>query len=75
MFSGSEYAVKFFYVFKNVAMKRKKEEDMAEKVVAYLKEDAFDYYFQQFIIGDKPTGEVADFKVVKNKTIEKISTN
>ncbi len=45
VFDGKEGAKKFFYVYENVMMKGKTEEEKADKLVAFLKADVFDYCF------------------------------
>ena len=55
LFSGKGDARKLFYVFENVIMKGASDEDKAEKVVAYLQGEAFDFYFERFTNEDSLT--------------------
>ena len=47
-FNGKEDAKKFFYVYENVIMKNKIEEERADSLVACLDVKAFEYYFDNF---------------------------
>ncbi len=61
MFDVKEDAKKFFYVYENVVMKEKTEEEKADKMVAFLKADAFDYYFAYFNEDNAPTEAMKSF--------------
>ncbi len=74
VFDGKEDAKKFFYVYKNVVMKGKAEEKKDEKLVAFLKADTFDYYFDYFTEDNALTEEAKSFQVVKKAMLEKFST-
>ncbi len=54
VFDGKEDAKEFFYVYQNVVMKGKAEEEKADKLVAFLKADAFYYYFDYFTEDNAP---------------------
>ncbi len=43
-FEGKEDAKKFFYVYENVLMKGKTDEEKAYMLVAHLNAEAFEYY-------------------------------
>ncbi len=74
MFDGKKDAKKFFYVCGNVVMKSKNVEEKVDKLFAFLKADAFDYYFEYFTKDNAPTEEAKSFQVVKKAMLEKFST-
>lgn len=41
-------AAKIFFVYKNVSMKVKTEEDKARELLCYLQEEVFDYYYETY---------------------------
>ena len=73
-FNGNEDARKFFYLYENVVTKGLPDSERAEKIVAYLSEAAFDFYFDCFTLDNAPTEEAKDYGLVKKLMIEKFST-
>ena len=73
-FSGKEDAKKFFYVYENVVMKTKTEEEEADSLVAYLDGVAFEYYFDNFAEDKAPNEEARSFQNVKSALLEKFCT-
>ncbi len=74
MFDGKEDAKKFLYVYENVVKKGKTEDEKADKLVDFLKADAFNYYFYYFTEDNAPTEEAKSFQLVKKAMLEKFST-
>ena len=73
MFAGEEDALKFFYVFENVEMKEKSEEDKATESAAYLTGEAFQFYYETFTYDNKPTEEAKSFSTVKDRMLERFA--
>ena len=46
MFSGEEDALKLFYVFENVDMRGKTQEEKATEIIAYLTVEVFQFYYK-----------------------------
>ena len=65
MFSGEEDALKFFYVFENVDMRGKSDEENAVELVACLSGEAFQFYYENFTYDNGPTKEAKSFRSVK----------
>ena len=63
-FSRKEDAKKFFYVYENVVMKTKTEEEKAYSLVAYLDGEAFEYYIHNFTEDNAPNEEARSFQKV-----------
>ena len=72
-FSGKEDAKNFFYVFENVVMKNKTEEEKADRLVAYLDGEAIEYYFDNFKEDNALNEEARPYQKVKIALLEKIS--
>ena len=72
--NGKEDAKKFFYVFENVGMKNKTEEQKADSLVAYLDGETFECYFNNFTEDNPPNEEARSFQKVKAALLEKFST-
>ena len=64
-FSGKEDMKKFFYVYENLDMKNKSEEETADNLVAYLDGEAFEYYFDKFTVHNAPNKEVRSLHKLK----------
>ena len=50
------------------------DSERAEKIVAYLSEAAFDFYFDRFTLDNAPTKEDKDYSLVKKVMLEKFLT-
>ena len=74
VFDGKEDTKKCFYAYKNVVTKINTVEKKAEKLVAFLKADAFDCCNEYFTEDNAPTEEAKLFQVVKKAMLENIST-
>ncbi len=61
VFDCKEDAKKFVYVYQYVVMKGKTEIEKADRLVPFLKADAFDYYFDYFTEDNAPTEEAKSF--------------
>ena len=55
-------------------MKSKTDEEKAERLVAQLNGEAFEYYFDHFTDENAPTEEEKSFRKVKTALLEKFST-
>ena len=64
-FSGKEDPKKFFYVYENVVMKTKAEEEKADSLVPYLDVEDFEYYFDNLTEDNAPNKEARSFQKVK----------
>ncbi len=64
-FEGSEDARKFFYLYENVVTTSLPDCERAEKIVGYLSDAAFDFYFDRFILDNAPTEQAKDYGLVK----------
>ena len=73
-FNGKENTKKFSYVYENVVMKTKTDEERADSLVAYLDGEAFVYYFDNFTKDNAPNEEAVSFQKVKRALLEKFST-
>ena len=73
-FNGKEDAKKLFYVYENVVMKNKTEEEKSDSLVAYLDGEAFEYYFNNFTEDNSLNEEARSFQKVKSALLEKFST-
>ena len=73
-FKGSEDARKFFYLYGSVVNKSLPGSKRAEKIVTYLSDAAFDFYFYHFTLDNAPTEEAKDYGLVKRVMLEKFST-
>ena len=62
MSDGNEDAKKFFYVYENMMMKRKTDGKKANKLVAFLKADTFDYFIDYFTEGSPPSKRAKSFQ-------------
>ena len=60
-FNGKEDAKNFFYVYENVVMKNKIEEEEADSLIAYLDGEAFEYYFGNFTEHNAPNEKERSF--------------
>ncbi len=56
-FRGSKDPRKFFYLYDNVVTKSLPDSKRAEKIVAYLSDAAFDFYFDRSTLDIAPTEE------------------
>ena len=74
VFKGDEDARKFFYIYENVIVKGLPDTTKAEKIVAYLGGDAFDFYFDRFTMDNGPTAEAKSYQTVKDAMLKKFST-
>ena len=54
MYSGEADAKNFFYVLENFEIRGKPEEDMAVELVAYLTDETFQFYYENFMCDDGP---------------------
>ncbi len=70
---GKEDAKKFFYVYENVLMKGKTDEEKADRLLAHLNAEAFEYYFDHFTDENAPTEEAKPFWKVKAALLKKFS--
>ncbi len=61
-FDSKEGAKKFFYAYKNVLMKGKTEEEEADRLVANLNAETFEYYFDHFTDVNDRTEEATSFQ-------------
>ncbi len=73
-FKGNEDAQKFFYLYENVVTKNMPDSERAEKIVAYLSDAVFDFFFDRFTLDNFPTEEAKDYGLVKKEMQEKFST-
>ncbi len=73
-FKGSEDAGKFLYLYENGVNKILPDCERAEKIVAYLRESAFGFYFDRFTLSNAPTEEAKGYGLVKKVMLEKFST-
>ncbi len=58
-FDGEKDAKRFFYVYENVLMKGRKDEEKADRLVAHLNTEAFEYYFDHFTDENAPTEKLS----------------
>ena len=73
-FKGSKDARKFFYLYENDVTKSLPDSERAEKIVAYLSDAAFDFYFDRFTLDNAPTEDAKDYGLVKKVMLEKFLT-
>ncbi len=73
-FKGSQDAQKFFYVYENVVTKSLLDSKRAKKVMAYLSDAVFEFYFDGFTLDNAPTEEAEDYVLVKKVMLENFST-
>ncbi len=73
-FDGKEDAKKFFYVYENVLIMGKTDEEKEDRLVAHLNAEAFENYFDHFTDKKAPTEEAKSFQLVKKAQLEKFST-
>ncbi len=73
-FKGSEDAQKFFYLYENVVTKSLPDSERAEKIVAYLHDESFDFYFDRFPLDNAPTEGTKDYVLVKKVMLDILST-
>ena len=73
IFSGSEDAVKFSYLYENLVTKVWQDNDKSEKIVSYVARSAFDFDFDHFMMDNGPTDEAKDCSKVKGVMLEKFS--
>ena len=59
-FESSKDARKFFYLYENVVNKSLPDRKRAEKIVVYLSDAVFDFYFDRFTLENAPTKEAKD---------------
>ncbi len=50
------------------------DSERAEKIVAYLSDAAFDFYFDRFTMDNAPTEEAKDYGLVNKVLLERLST-
>ncbi len=74
VFKGDEDARKFFYLYEDVATKGIPDTAKAEKIVAYLGGEVFDFYFERFTIENGPILEAKNYQLVKKEMLKKFST-
>lgn len=70
-FDGKGSARKFFYLYENVVIKVRSDEEKDERIVAYLTGDAFEYYFDNFTEENPSTEDARSVKFVKDYLFEK----
>ena len=73
-FKGDEEARKFFFLYKNVVTKSLPDNEMAEKIVAYLSGAAFDFYFDRLSLDNATAEEAKQYGLVMKVMLEKFST-
>ena len=54
IFKGGEDARKFFYLFDNILTKSLPDRERVEKIVTYLSDTAFGFYFDRFNLDNSP---------------------
>ncbi len=69
-FDGKEDPKKFFCIHDNVQMKGKMDEEKADRLVAHLNAEAFEYYFDNFTDENAPTEETKSFRKVEADLLE-----
>lgn len=57
--------MKFLFIFENVAMRWKSDENMAPGLLGFLEKDAFEFYFDTFDIQGSLPHETKDCRSVK----------
>ena len=72
-FNDKKGAKRFFYVYRNVVMKDKTEKDKADNIIAYLDDEAFEYYFENFIYDIALNKEPRSLQKVKTEKSVKFS--
>ncbi len=73
-FKGSEDARKLFYLFENVVTKSSPDSERAEKILIYLRDAAFDFYFDRITLDNARIEEANDYVLVKKVMLRKFST-
>ncbi len=73
-FKGSADARNFFYLYEKVVIKSLPGSERAGKIVAYLSDAAFDFYFDRFTLDNAPTEEAKDYGLVKKVMLKKFWT-
>ncbi len=73
VFKCSETARNFFYLYENFVTNSLPDSQRAEKIVAYLSDSAFDFYFDCFTLDKSPTEESNDYGLVKTVMLVKLS--
>ncbi len=63
----------FFYLCENVVTKSLPDSERAEKIVAYLSDATFDFYFDRFTLGKDPTKEAKDYGLLRKVILENVS--
>ena len=58
-------AAKFFFVYENVVMRGKSDEDKAGKLLCYLQGEAFDYYYETYRQDGGLNETASDYRAVK----------
>ena len=74
VFKAEDDARKFFYLYENVVTKGLPDNVRAEKIIAYLSGDAFDFYFERFMMNNGPTPEAKNNGIVEEVMLQKFST-
>ncbi len=72
-FKGSVDVRNFFYLYENVVTKSLPGSERAEKIVAYLSDAAFEFYFDRFTLDNAFTEKAKDYVLVKKVILEKFS--
>ena len=73
-FKGNEDARKIFGLYENVVNKSLPDSERAEKIVAYLSDAAFDFYFDRFTLNNAPTEQAKDYVLLKKVILEMFSS-
>ncbi len=70
---GKEDAKKLFYMYENVLMKGRTDEEKANRLVTHLNAEAFENYFDHFTDENTLTEEAKSFQLLKKALLEKFS--
>ena len=64
---------KFFFVYENVTMRMKSEDEKAAEIICYLEGDAFDFYYETFAQNGLLAEDAKDFDKVKHALVERFA--
>ena len=73
-FNGQVDDRKFFYLYENVIMKNKSDEEKADNLVTYPTRKAFDFYFDSFTIDNTPTVTDKRLSVEKRLILDRFAS-